>query len=153
VAGDATEGQRLFYGEGGCSNCHAIRGQGGRIAPDLSDAGSLTLAELRESILEPSKEIVLGFAHVTATFRDGTILDGVAKGDSDYSIQILDTEGKLHRIDKSNLQEVTFHRGSLMPGDIGTRLGMEKVEDILAFLAHQVTRPGQADAHPGRRVQ
>jgi putative heme-binding domain-containing protein len=143
VVGDARAGSELFFGDGQCSECHSIRGSGGQIAPDLSNAGSMTLADLRSSILEPSKQIAAGFAHVAITFRDGTQLDGVAKDNSDYSVQILDREGHLHSVNKSELRELVFYRESLMPSDIGTRLGAQKLNDILAFLARQVTRSGK----------
>src|SRR5579863_4528419 len=36
VVGDAQHGRALFFGKKQCSICHAVNGQGGRIAPDLS---------------------------------------------------------------------------------------------------------------------
>jgi cytochrome c2 len=38
VVGDAQQGRILFFGEKQCSICHSIKGEGGRIAPDLSQA-------------------------------------------------------------------------------------------------------------------
>src|ERR1700730_14694712 len=38
--GDASAGERFFFGNGNCGECHAVRGRGGWIGPDLSDVGS-----------------------------------------------------------------------------------------------------------------
>jgi mono/diheme cytochrome c family protein len=37
VVGDSKRGRELFFGDKQCSICHSIEGQGGRIAPDLSE--------------------------------------------------------------------------------------------------------------------
>jgi mono/diheme cytochrome c family protein len=38
LPGDADEGRRLFT-EKGCVECHSVRGQGGRVGPDLAERG------------------------------------------------------------------------------------------------------------------
>src|SRR5215467_14227860 len=40
VPGDPTAGERIFRGSAGCANCHAIRGAGSRMGPDLTNIGS-----------------------------------------------------------------------------------------------------------------
>ena len=72
VAGDPAAGQRVFA-NAGCASCHAIRGAGGRLAPDLSNiGGSQPLGVIRESILEPSKDLFyLGNEGIALTLKDG----------------------------------------------------------------------------------
>src|SRR3989442_9849919 len=72
VTGDAAAGREIFFGKGGCSACHMIRGQGGFPGPDLSGIGTTrTLRQLRESLLDPSARISPTFRAVTATTSDG----------------------------------------------------------------------------------
>lgn len=153
VNGNPEQGRQLFFGAGQCSSCHAIRGQGGRIAPDLTDAGSMTLGELRESIITPSKQITPGFAHVTVELKSGEVIDGVAKADTDYTITVLDHDAHLRRLSKSTCATVTYFHNSLMPENISDRLGPRGVEDVLAFLAQQVSRRGNGPVQDRQHAQ
>ena len=48
------EGEELFFGSGGCSSCHAVRGRGSANGPDLSDIGSkLREADLTAALTDP----------------------------------------------------------------------------------------------------
>src|SRR6266478_499136 len=128
VAGDAEAGASIFFGKGGCSGCHMIRGRGGFIGPDLTDIGALrTVPQLRESLLKPSARIVDGYEGVTVIMRDGSKISGVAMNNNNYSIQILDSKGGLHLLAKDKLREVVFRNGSLMPEDYGKRLSPDEI--------------------------
>src|SRR5262249_19263152 len=53
IAGNATAGEEVFSGKGGCVSCHMVNGFGSRYAPDLSTVGNLKADELRKIILKP----------------------------------------------------------------------------------------------------
>jgi putative heme-binding domain-containing protein len=149
--GNADKGKTLFFGEGKCATCHSIRGQGGVIAPDLSDAGAtLTVSELRESIEHPSAEITPGFESVIVRLKNGTEVAGVAKDNSNYAIDVLDRDGRLHLINKAEVSEITWSKQSLMPGNIAQSLGPAGIDDVIAFLAQQVLRPADTVQQPRR---
>jgi len=149
VPGNPQAGRAIFYGNAHCSECHAIRGKGGLVGPDLSGVGgTLTVNELRESILQPSLRITPGFDTVTVHLKSGDAIKGVAKDDSNYSIGVLDRAGKLHLLNKTDVQEIEFGRESIMPDGLGQTLGPDGLNDVMAFLAQQVVRPG---AQPSER--
>lgn len=141
VAGDPAAGKQVFASSG-CANCHAIRGEGGAIGPDLSNiGGSSPLAVIREAILEPSKNLFyLGNEGVTVTLKDGRKIEGVARNRSNYSLQMLDKKGDLHLIQMNDVKEMVLRTNSPMPGDYGKRLSKEQLRDLIAFLAAQKTR-------------
>lgn len=142
VSGDRQAGQAIFSGKGACSSCHMIGGEGGFLGPDLSNIGiRRTLSQLREALLEPNVQVTKGFQGVTVTSPDGRKIKGVAKNYDNYSIQILDVEGKLHLLRRKDPQKVLFHESSWMPDDYARRLSTEEIEDLMTFLSRQSIRP------------
>jgi putative heme-binding domain-containing protein len=142
AAGNADAGREIFFGSGGCAKCHAIAGHGGFIGPDLTDAGaSNSLSQLRESLLDPNKRIADGFEGAVVTLRDGGRIEGIAKNHDKYSVQILDSAGKLHLLDRADVSKVEIRDRSLMPNDFGQRLSEEQTRNLLAFLSKQSIRP------------
>lgn len=142
VEGNVEAGRALFFGKAGCSGCHMIRGNGGFLGPDLTNAGAIwTVAQLRNGILRPDLNRMPGFMGVQAVTRQGTRVEGVAKSYSNYSVQILDAQGRLHLLNRLELEHMELREHSLMPGDYGQKLTSEELQNILAFVAKQVIRP------------
>src|SRR5581483_10797779 len=53
VPGDAAAGEAVFWGKAGCGECHSIRGRGGKLGPDLTNAGATRpLPQLRQDIVD-----------------------------------------------------------------------------------------------------
>jgi cytochrome c oxidase cbb3-type subunit 3 len=146
LPGDADAGAAIFFGKGGCSGCHMVRGHGGFLGPDLTDVGAERTAPLLlESILKPSARIAEGYQGVTVTALDGREISGVARNNDDYSIQILDRQGNLHLLSKDKLREAVFRKDSPMPADYSKRLTPDEIANLIAFLGRQSVRP------PGER--
>ncbi|MCI0419029.1 MAG: c-type cytochrome [Acidobacteria bacterium] len=135
VTGDGAAGESLFFSSGRCSACHMIRGQGGLIGPDLSNAGARrSLSKLRQAIQDPDALIEPGYSKVTAVTRDGRRISGVAKNNSNYSILIQDAQGRFYSLLKKDLKTLTHHKGSLMPKP---SLSETEQQNLLAFLSRQ----------------
>jgi len=138
VPGDPEEGRAVYYGESGCNNCHMIRGEGGFLGPDLSNVGiKANLNSIREGVLEPNKRFSAGFRPVTVTLTDGTTIQGSAKNNSNYSLQVIENSGKLHLLPKQRVREANFKKASWMPADYSQRLSEDEIRDLLAFLSSQ----------------
>ncbi|HYM10758.1 MAG TPA: c-type cytochrome [Bryobacterales bacterium] len=146
VPGDAEAGEAIFLGKGGCSDCHMLGGRGGFLGPDLSNIGrQRALRQLQQALADPNAHPVDGFRAVTVTAQSGAKISGVAKNNTNYSIQILDATGRLHLLLKKNLREVVWRKKSLMPDDYGKRLKPEETQNVLAFLSRQSMRPAEAE--------
>lgn len=150
LPGDPEAGREVFFGKGGCTQCHMIRGKGGLLGPDLSDAGSWgKQLQLREGIVEANKRITEGFAPVIVKLKDGGEIQGIAKNFSNYSMQVLDTGGQLHLLQKANVASVVFRAKSWMPDDYAGRLSAAEIDNLVSFLSRQVIRvptPEERDA-------
>jgi len=143
VPGDPAAGKAIYWGaKAGCSNCHAIRGQGGSMGPDLSNVGgSRPLAVIRESIVEPAKDLYyLGNEAATVELKSGQTLQGVAKNRSNYSLQLIDVKGMLHLIQMRDVKKLTVSETTPMPTDYAKRLSRVELRDLLAYLAAQDVR-------------
>ncbi len=144
--GDPEAGSKVFWGsKAGCSNCHSIRGKGGRMGPDLSNiGGSRPLAVIREAIVEPSKDLfLLGNEAVTVTLNSGETIKGVARNRSNYSLQIIDRAGTLRLIDMAGVKDLAVSSKSPMPDGYAQKLTSEEMTDLLAFLARQALRTAE----------
>jgi putative heme-binding domain-containing protein len=142
VPGNPEAGRQIFHGaKAGCVDCHAIRGAGGRLGPDLTNIGSRPLALIRDSILKRSKDLyLLGNESVSVVLNNGQSIQGVARNRDNYSLQVVDKQGNLHLISMADVKELTISPRSAMPTDYGQRLSKQELEDLLAFLAHQTIR-------------
>jgi putative heme-binding domain-containing protein len=135
VAGDVAAGQRLFFGDAGCSTCHMIAGRGGVLGPDLSNLGAERSVErISESLRHPGAHIDPRYRNVNLVMLDGRIVQGLAKNDSTYSIQAMDLNGKFQFFLKSELQKVIYAKESPMPV---VDLSGKDFQNLLAFLSRQ----------------
>src|SRR5215510_13595557 len=127
MTGDSVRGRQLFFGSAACSTCHMFKGQGGRLGPDLTTAGTARSVDyLVDSIRNPSrrlaqglgeamKEFTVEYESVNVVTADGTKLQGVLLNEDSFTIQLLDTREELHSFDKATLKSFETSRVSLMP--------------------------------------
>jgi cytochrome c oxidase cbb3-type subunit III len=137
VPGNVENGATVFAGKGGCQGCHMIRGKGGTIGPDLSSIGGLvTLKHIRD-VLTQETAIPIGYRPVKVTIQNGTVIEGIARNEDGFSIQILDQHNQLHMYDKSELREITYSKKSLMPHNYDKVLTADEFQDLVAMLSRQ----------------
>jgi len=148
VAGDLAQGERLFFGQGACAQCHMVKGRGGRLGPDLTRVGAArSVAYLTESIRDPDKDLSLApldpnnhygipaaYDTVTAVTLAGERVIGVAKNEDAFSLQLLGQDQKLNLFLKKDLREVIHERRSLMPAYTESRLSNQELQNLLAYL-------------------
>jgi putative heme-binding domain-containing protein len=133
AAGDAGRGAEVFRGT--CSRCHRIAAEGGTMGPDLTRIGRVrTRDALARSIREPSAAVPSGYRAVTLTTRDGAQVRGAAKGEDAFSIQVVDTRGRMQGYLKAELRDLVRDERSLMPAFADDRLSDAALDDLLAYL-------------------
>ncbi len=135
VDGNAVKGRALFFGAGRCSECHMMHGQGGFLGPDLSGYGSShSPDDIRESIVNPNKDLEPRHGAIAVTTRSGRQYTGALRNEDNFSIQMQTRDGAFHFFDKSELARVERQARSLMPQDYGSRLTKAELNDLIRYL-------------------
>jgi PQQ-dependent dehydrogenase (methanol/ethanol family) len=153
VEGDAQAGESLFFGKAGCAGCHEVNARGGVAGPDLSNAGRLAPALLRQKIVAPNDPLppppgsrgggagaASAPATIVATLADGQVIRGVRKNEDTYTVQLVDAAGTLHLLDKLKLSSFRVENRSLMPDDYSVRLTPAEITDLVAYLHKHTER-------------
>lgn len=138
LPGDPALGRTLFFdtrSKAQCSKCHSVAGEGARIGPALDRIASRRAPEyLMESILQPSKDIAPEFEAVAVATRDGRIISGIRRNETNFSIQLQEENGRFHSFLKRDLDEVKVQKKSLMPENFAEVLTVKELHDLFAFL-------------------
>jgi putative heme-binding domain-containing protein len=132
--GNAARGRATFEGKGQCATCHRVEGRGPRLAPDLSEIGTIRPAsELQQKIVDPNALVRSGNRYVEAVTRSGATISGRLLNQDTFTIQLLDSNERLVSLARSDLRDVTFVKSSPMPA-YRDKLTPEEVTDLVAYL-------------------
>lgn len=137
VPGNVANGAAIFSGKGGCESCHMINGKGGTLGPDLSSIGGTSTLKSIRDVLTEETPVPPGYRPVKVVTQSGETVEGIARNEDNFSIQILDQNDKLHLYDKSELREVAHDKKSLMRHDYDKVLNQSEFQDLLAMLSRQ----------------
>lgn len=137
AGGDARKGQQVLLQNplAECTRCHAIRGRGADVGPDLSKVGAtLTRDQLFEALVEPNKRIAPGFGTVGITMKNGDRIDGTLKEETDAEVVLLaGIPVTQRRLKKAEIAERTDPVSAMPP--LGLVLKPREVRDLIEFLS------------------
>jgi PQQ-dependent dehydrogenase (methanol/ethanol family) len=133
VAGDASRGEKFFWGKGECGTCHMVHGMGSAIGPDLSDAGRrMTQREIHDLLLSPDLHITPGYEMATVKTRSGETLRGFMRGRSNYDVRLQDLTGSFHLLQMNQIVSIDETRQSLMKP---LSASPEEFQNLTAYLS------------------
>ena len=135
LVGNAERGALLFAKKGGCVQCHMIGGKGGRKAPPLGGIGSSRSSKsLKNSILRPAEQVLPSHWTVQILTNRGEKVSGQRLNEDTFSVQVLDSKGRLRSLTKRDLVSYNINKKSAMPSYEGI-LSDEEIDDIVAYLS------------------
>src|SRR5262245_29551902 len=125
--GDAARGRIVYESKGQCATCHRINGMGPRVAPDLTDIGTIRPAsELQQKLVDPNAMVRPGNRFVEVVTKKGSKITGRLLNQDTFSVQLLDSSERLVSLPRSDLQgDVTFLKDSPMPSYRGKLTPLE----------------------------
>lgn len=141
--GDVEAGRILFNDakRTKCATCHKLDGKGGEVGPDLTRIGAkFDRPHLIESILEPSRQMVEGYQTSTLLLKDGRVLAGVIREESDAHVVLHQADGKPTRIDLDAVEQRQSNQTSIMPANLADDITSNEFTNLVAFLETLGTR-------------
>ena len=133
--GNEAAGAAIVAGKGMCLTCHRVQGKGSRLGPDLTDIGTLRIAEqLMTSLVDPDAEILPENRFYRVVARDGATTAGRLLNLDSFQILMLDEKEHLRSFQKSELREHGFIKTSKMPS-YRERLSRQELADVVAYLS------------------
>lgn len=151
--GDPGRGELIFRrSELNCVKCHALRGAGGNIGPDLSAIGGSSPADyLVNSLLVPDLAIKEQYETLMVLTGEGNVVQGLLHEETEERLVLKDAEGKLHTLAVDDI-EARQKGKSLMPQGLTNILTRSQFVDLVAFLA-VLGKPGPYAVQPVTTLQ
>jgi putative heme-binding domain-containing protein len=132
--GDAARGRALFVGKGNCLSCHRVGAEGPRAAPDLTSIGAIrTAATLERSLLDPNVALLPANRQVRAVLRDGTVVTGRRLNEDTFTVQLIDSSGRLVSLDRAAIRDYEIGTQPTMPSYADV-LSADERADLVAYL-------------------
>lgn len=132
--GDAVRGKEVFTTT--CAICHTYNGQGGKIGPDLSGIGGKDRTEILTDILDPNRSVEANYRNWNVTTKGGDTFSGRLETETQTTVEILDTTGMKHVIQRKDIASLEGTQFSIMPA------GFEALpENDLKALLEYITQP------------
>jgi putative heme-binding domain-containing protein len=139
AGGDWTAGRALFFsGFPGCARCHSIRGEGGSIAPDLSNLVERDYASVLRDIEQPSATINPDYPLYSFELRGDRIAQGVIVSSRAEEIRVGDITGTITAIPSADIIKTHAMATSLMPEGLITAFTAAQRRDLMTFLLTRV---------------
>ena len=139
---DAAKGAALIETKG-CLTCHRVNARGSIFAADLTDIGTLRSAEvLLRALTEPPAVVPAGRRFVRAVTKDGRAVSGRRLNEDTFTVQLLDEQGTLVSLVKSDLREYSVTRSFPLPAAKTTLTPAERA-DLAAYLTTLTTAPSR----------
>ncbi|MCA9260013.1 MAG: hypothetical protein KDA61_12465 [Planctomycetales bacterium] len=137
AGGDWQRGREIFYGDkAACSKCHLIRGEGGKIGPNLSNLPQRDYASVLRDITDPNYALNPDFVSQVVVLETGKTLTGPIRADGD-TLWIGNADGVETPILRSDVESIVPASTSLMPKGIPEALGSDAMRDLLTFLLNE----------------
>lgn len=134
--GNAGRGRSLFFGnKAACSACHAVKGQGEQLGPDLSTIGSIRSGQdLLESIVVPSSSFARGYEPFVFHTKQGRVFTGTLGQESATTLTIITADRQSKRLARDDIETVEPGKVSMMPTGLDEQLSVDELRDLLAYL-------------------
>ncbi|MES2709456.1 MAG: hypothetical protein V4726_22850 [Verrucomicrobiota bacterium] len=132
LTGDAAGGAEIFRIN--CGICHALRGIGQAVGPDISLFRDKGVPEFLEAILDPNAVIEPRFLNYVVELKDGRFAAGIITGETANSLTLSMAAGQRQVLLRPEIREIKPSPVSLMPEGFEQSITPQRMADLIAFL-------------------
>jgi putative heme-binding domain-containing protein len=135
----SVERGRQVFAAAQCVVCHRMGSEGGTVGPDLTDVASrFSVADILESILDPSRVISDSYRHVVVTTKQGRTITGRVVP-VDYRLPVLRLASdplaeNAVEVPKDDIASYVESEVSPMPKGLLDTFTREEIVDLIAYL-------------------
>jgi putative heme-binding domain-containing protein len=130
-------GEALFReASHGCANCHALKGHGTAVGPDLSIIGRVSAQAIATAVRSSATQYVQ-----TVKLKSGESFPGMPAGQDEKMLQFYDVSKmppELHKIERAQLESATNQDQWKHPPSL-TGYTSQQLADIIAYIRASVT--------------
>lgn len=140
-SGDSAHGKAVYIQH--CAKCHVhngVTGAGippGGIGPELSGMAAHPKEELLIHIMDPSRGVEGNFRAWTVVTKKGQLITGLMNSETKTSLELVDSEGKKHVLNRSDIDEISVSPKSLMPEGFEKQVNEKDLTDLLEFMTQR----------------
>jgi putative heme-binding domain-containing protein len=128
----SARGETLFANN--CASCHAFRGLGHAVGPNLVEFAGKSAEDFVVAILDPNAVIEPKFAAYEVETKDGRSLHGVVKNETATSLSVAQANGLEEKVLRSEIKELRASMLSLMPEGLEQAIAPQGMADLIAWL-------------------
>jgi putative heme-binding domain-containing protein len=133
--GDWARGREIFFSERAlCGKCHAVRGHGATLAPDLSNLVSRDYASVHRDITDPTAAINPDYVAHEVTLKNGSVVTAVVRPAGEGRVTLGLGAGAEMSVAADDIVARKPLATSIMPAKLDEALGARDFRDLMAFL-------------------
>jgi putative heme-binding domain-containing protein len=142
LRGNATAGEQVFFDREAahsCHNCHTFQGKGARVGPELTAKlkGKSAREVFQKIVIVPHRSADPAYVNVAITTKSGERVTGIKAEENDTELHFYDTSilpPEVRTLPKAEIVSMKPLNGSAMPSDYASRLPLQKLLDLVAYL-------------------
>jgi putative membrane-bound dehydrogenase-like protein len=139
LAGEPGRGVVVF--EKNCAQCHALRGRGHEVGPNLGEFAGKSAADFVQAIFDPSSAVNPNFIAYQVETQDGRSLSGIVRGETASGLTLVQGGGIRETILRSEVKEIRASTLSLMPEGLEQAMTPPEVADLIAWIKKSAPGP------------
>jgi putative heme-binding domain-containing protein len=139
LAGAPDRGAAVF--DKTCAQCHAYRGRGHVVGPNLAEFAGKSAQDFLVAILDPNAAINPGFIAYNVETKDGRGLSGIVRGETAGSLTLVQGGGVEEGILRDDITAIRASDLSLMPEALEQAITPQDMADLIAWIKKSAPLP------------